>query len=837
MTVSTTAWTLYSLLALAASPREYEGPTTLAAEVPAPEAATPAPEPAPAPAVAADEVPTEEVLTEEVPTEPLAGQEEEDAIEVDGGRERTVVVSTNLLGDGKRIDAFRHVGGRSIVGLDDASARGFASIGEALQASTGVRVLETGASGIGSVSTKLNVGVRGANPKLSKSATVMLDEIPLQPAPYGQPELSLFPVSMFTIARVDTVRGGATVRFGPRTSGGVINLVSKPIPENPTLSVFAQSDHFGDAAVATSYGGTHRKLGMYFEYAPRFGRSFREHSEFQAHGGLIKLSYPVTSKFSLLSTTHLFYERSNLPGGLYRFQFDENRLQSVRESDYFEGSRVGTALRGRWRPKDDHELQVLGWYNYTDRMSVMRDDRDREWAEAPVRNFVPRSYNVFGAESRYAFRVDSPKRRLFQDFTFGARAMYEIGTDQRCIEFLDELGTTKSSYQLRDEDIEPCVQLLRRGIVDEYDNRVRLDNDGRYAGYALFADDKLHLLDGKMAIYGGLRLELMNFGIRNNLAESFIQRFLVNPSPAVSIWGTPRDEVSLFISYGRSLGAPSFKIADASATEEGERFELETINQFELGVKLLELQGVYLELTGWYRDIHNMVDSGLQSSDLINGAWASGAESDLSWAPGDIWEPVEGLEFNVGYAFTYSRITDSNSPGTVGNLLAWYPIHEAWGGISQEFPWGLRFGTNVYWQDEQFTDYANTESEDDQPSGPAGGAGVGKIPGYARWDAYLGVRRAVGARLATRLEFTLGVKNILDAEYFFRSDDTNAGLYAGRPRTFYINFGISHEFAKRRRRATTRRRTSRQRFWDRSRARAQYRLYRGTATRGAQGVL
>ncbi|MCA9717636.1 MAG: TonB-dependent receptor, partial [Myxococcales bacterium] len=652
-----------------------------------------------------------------------------------------------------------------------------------------------------------------------------------------QPELSLFPVSMFTIARVDTVRGGATVRFGPRTSGGVINLVSQPIPENPTLSVFAQSDQFGDAAVATSYGGTHRKLGMYFEYAPRFGKSFREHSEFQAHGGLIKLSYPVTSKFTLLSTTHLFYEHSDLPGGLYRFQYDENRLQSVREQDYFEGSRVGTALRGRWRPKDDHELQVLGWYNYTERMSVMRSDQDREWAEAPVRSYVPRTYSVFGAETRYALRVDSPKRRLFQDFTFGARAMYELGTDQRCIDFLQEVGDTKSNYQLRDMGVEPCVEMLRRGFVEDYDVRVRVDNDGRYAGYALFADDKLHLLDGKMAVYGGVRVELMNFGIRNNLAQFFERRFLPQLSPAVSIWGTPRDEVSLFASFGRSLGAPSFKIADGSARDG--RFMLEEINQFEVGAKLLELGGVYLELTGWFRDIHNMVDSGEQgASDLVNAAWASGAEADLSWAPGDLWESLEGLEFNVGYAFTYSRITESNSPGTVGKLLAWYPIHETWGGVSHEFPWGLRFGSNVYWQDEQFTDYANTPTEGDQPSTPAGGAGVGKIPAYATWGAYLGVRRRVGARLATRVEFTLGVKNILNAEYFFRSDDTNAGLYAGRPRTFYFNFGLAHEFLGRRRRAAVARMSATQRFWARSGARVEHRLYRGTGRLpGAGGTL
>ena len=83
----------------------------------------------------------------------------------------------------------------------------------------GVRTVE-GSSGIGSQDTKLQVAVRGVNPRLSSRATVLLDEIPLAPAPYGQPQMSLFPLSVFSIDTIDVVRGGATARYGPQTSGG-----------------------------------------------------------------------------------------------------------------------------------------------------------------------------------------------------------------------------------------------------------------------------------------------------------------------------------------------------------------------------------------------------------------------------------------------------------------------------------------------------------------------------------------------------------------------------------------------------------------------------------------
>src|SRR5690606_32560939 len=224
----------------------------------------PAPEPPPP---RLEPPPPEPALDEDIPIEEEDLEEDLDDEEV-----RVVVVDASALGKANALDVFTHAGGRTVVEKDEMRERGATSVNEALERAPGVRTVE-GNSGLGSQDTKLQVAVRGVNPRLSGRATVLLDEIPIAPAPYGQPQLSLFPLSLFSIASVDVVRGGATARYGPQTSGGVFNLVSNPIPKYPSVAVFAQGDSNVDVSLGTAYGATHGRFGMYLEYAPRFGRT------------------------------------------------------------------------------------------------------------------------------------------------------------------------------------------------------------------------------------------------------------------------------------------------------------------------------------------------------------------------------------------------------------------------------------------------------------------------------------------------------------------------------------------------------------------------------------
>lgn len=59
-----------------------------------------------------------------------------------------------------------------------------------------------------------------------------MDGIPVPFAPYGQPQLSLAPVSLGNMDAIDVVRGGGAVRYRPQSVGGVVNFVTRAIPQD-----------------------------------------------------------------------------------------------------------------------------------------------------------------------------------------------------------------------------------------------------------------------------------------------------------------------------------------------------------------------------------------------------------------------------------------------------------------------------------------------------------------------------------------------------------------------------------------------------------------------------
>lgn len=689
---------------------------------------------------------------------------------------RYIEVTTSLLGRSTRLDVQRHAGGRAILDIKESQAQGAASVAEALDKVPGVRAVE-GMSGTGTAGTKLNVAVRGASPRLAEQATVMLDEVPIAPAPYGSASLSLFPLSLFQIARVDTVRGGSSVRFGPWTSGGVFNLVSHPIPVNPTIAVAGQVDQFGDAGTAGSYGGTHRGIGVFFEYAPRFGRTYREHSEFLSHAGIVKLHVPIGRRIKLESNTHLFWERTNLPGGITWTEFKEqDRYQSNRPHDRFDGHREATNLKLRIQPRDEHEVQVIGFYSHTFRRNLVASNEDGNLLAPMHLRSLPRVFDVVGIEPRYAMRVRSKK--LFQDLSFGVRGVFETA---RIRDYW--LVPISSDQPLGD------VRACPAGAGVSFSQAARRCLDGRTGGYSLYAEDKLYLLDTSLVITAGVRGELMQQRFYNRLdGETLPASLLGGVLPALSVW-YGRDHVAGYVGYGRSFGAPSYyagTLGNQSMPKPGlglitpERAEL-----LELGVKVMELGGVYATVDGFYKYFKTLRDEGTDGVDIMPYAHVWGVEVDVEWEPGEVWERVEGLSFDAGYAYTGSWV---RGPNFAGHKMPWYPVHEAWGGAQYEFPWGLRLGTHVDYTGQQFSDYYNFSSWDWETGEK------GLMPAYTLMSANVGMRTALPR--GWRVEFTVGAKNLLGQVWFTRSDDLNGGIMAMRPRTFYLNLAISHEWVR-----------------------------------------
>jgi len=98
-----------------------------------------------------------------------------------------------------------------------------------------------------------NIGIRGATAERSAKITLMEDGVLIAPAPYAAPEAYYFP----TLARmqaVEVLKGASQLRYGPQTTGGVVNLVSTPHPEDAggRLQFVYGQDHQTD--MLASYG-------------------------------------------------------------------------------------------------------------------------------------------------------------------------------------------------------------------------------------------------------------------------------------------------------------------------------------------------------------------------------------------------------------------------------------------------------------------------------------------------------------------------------------------------------------------------------------------------------
>lgn len=128
-----------------------------------------------------------------------------------------VKVVGDWLGDADQAIVQNHPGARTVVRRQAMVEQGAMNVKDALKTVPGVQVQEN--NGTGGSDISLNVGVRGLTSRLSPRSTVLIDGVPAAFAPYGQPQLSMAPVSVGNLDSIDVVRGAGSVRYGPQNVG------------------------------------------------------------------------------------------------------------------------------------------------------------------------------------------------------------------------------------------------------------------------------------------------------------------------------------------------------------------------------------------------------------------------------------------------------------------------------------------------------------------------------------------------------------------------------------------------------------------------------------------
>jgi Fe(3+) dicitrate transport protein len=124
-----------------------------------------------------------------------------------------------------------------------------------------------------------NLSIRGADGVRMDRTTVMEDGILMAPAPYSAPSAYYSP-KVGRMRGLEILKGSSQVKYGPQTTGGVINYLSTEIPEEETFYTKFLYGSNNDMLAHTYYGNTletsNGKIGYLLEMFSDQSDGFRD---------------------------------------------------------------------------------------------------------------------------------------------------------------------------------------------------------------------------------------------------------------------------------------------------------------------------------------------------------------------------------------------------------------------------------------------------------------------------------------------------------------------------------------------------------------------------------
>lgn len=685
-----------------------------------------------------------------------------------------VKVVGDWLGDADKTVVQNHPGARTVVRREAMVEQGAMNVRDVLRGIPGVQVQDS--NGTGGSDISLNVGVRGLTSRLSPRSTVMIDGVPAAFAPYGQPQLSMAPISAGNLDSIDVVRGAGSVRYGPQNVGGVINFVTRAIPKDfsgDVSTTLETSAHGGwKHTESTFLGGTaDNGLGAALLYTGVNGNGYRSSNNGNdIDDVLFKTHWALTDSDELSLNFHYYDARADMPGGLTQAQYDHNPYQSDRDYDNFTGRRKDVSLKWLHQIDDATQLEVLTYYTDSFRGSTIAA-RDQKTLSS-----YPRSYHTFAVEPRlsHLFIGDS----VSQEVSIGVRYLKEAMHEQ--------------SSRLALIDNTPTVTPTSDGHISQ-------DRTGGTEATAFYIDDKIDV--GNWTITPGVRFEhistdwherpvLGTNGVRVQAKDRSVESN--EPLPALSVMYHLSDAWKLFANYETSFGSLQyFQLAQGGiGNQTASGLEAEKAKTYEIGTRYDD--GTWGgELTAFYIDF----DHELQyiSNDIgwtnLGATQHQGIEASAHYDLAALDPRLDGLSANAG--FTYTRATyQGDIPGFKGRDLPFYSRQVATAGLRYEvnrWTWNL----DAFAQSKQRAPGTGMNADGsfngNYITQPSADGQYGDMPGYVTWQVRGGYD--FGQQLSN-LKLGAGVRNLFDRQYFTRSSDNNSGIYLGEPRTFYVQASL-----------------------------------------------
>jgi Fe(3+) dicitrate transport protein len=240
---------------------------------------------------------------------------------------------------------------------------------QALQTTAGVVLSEE--------STPLvSIGTRGLPPARMQFMQVLKDGIPIHADMFGYPE-SYYTPPIDATKRLEIIRGGAALLYGPQPGGAVNYIMEKPPIDTPfrlrSLNTIGSFNYFANF---TELGGTVGQLGYYGYYNHRQTDGFRQaNSSWTVNNwsGTLAWGAQTTKRTYLIVDAYQNYNQE--PGGLTKatgpnaVNWNSNPTGTSRFYDNLNITRYAASLIHENDLSDRAFLTFRGWWNYYGRWS------------------------------------------------------------------------------------------------------------------------------------------------------------------------------------------------------------------------------------------------------------------------------------------------------------------------------------------------------------------------------------------------------------------------------------------------------------------------------------
>ncbi|HXE81338.1 MAG TPA: TonB-dependent receptor [Vicinamibacterales bacterium] len=674
--------------------------------------------------------------------------------------EDVVVLASEVAGSHDRLRRFP--GSVEILDSEVLQTSRVRTANEALRKIAGVHVREEEGFGL-----RPNIGIRGLNPTRSNKILLLEDGIPLTYAPYGD-NASYYHPPIERFERVEVLKGGAQIGYGPQTIGGLVNYVTPAPPARRAAVVTLSGGNRGYFNGQGSYGDTLGGTGFLVNAMRKQGDGSRENISSELNDVNGKVVRSLSSNQTLTLRASYYGEDSNVTySGLREDEFRANPRGNPFRNDFFYADRYGASATHAYTLSGNAafttNLYFTSFRRHWWRQSSNSAQRPNDAADPHCGGMANldttcgnegrlRQYYTWGVEPR--MRVHHRAFGIASEADFGVRLHFER-QDRR-----QENGATPTA---------------RSGEVVERNERLS-------EAYSAFVQNRF--LFGGWTVTPGVRIEHVSHERTNRLANNGLgatgRTDLTEIIPGLGVSHTVGERVTIFGGIHRGFAPPR---TEDVITNTGGVVDLdpELSWNYELGFRSSLAQGIRLDATVFRMDYENQIVpaslAGGIGAALTNGGSTlhQGLELTSRVDSAPLLNSAHNAYVRVAYThvpvarFTGTRF--SNIPGfqnvsVSGNRLPYAPEHLFTVGFGYAHPIGLDVLVEAVRTSDQFGDDLNTVTP--TPDGQRG-----LVPGHTVWTAAV----SCGFRRAT-VFFT--VKNLLDDLFIV---DRARGILPGMPRT------------------------------------------------------